>query len=62
MSYVELDLNLIKTFLTVYECKSIGLASKKLFVSQSAITKSIKKLEEHYNGFRFKKYGDCIYY
>ena len=47
MNYKELDLNLIKTFLTVYECKSIGLASKKLFVSQPAITKSIKKLEEH---------------
>lgn len=46
MSYIDLDLNLVKTFLTVYECKSILLASKKLFVSQPAITKSIKKLEE----------------
>jgi len=45
MSYIDLDLNLIKTFLTVYECKSILLASKKLFISQPAITKSIKKLE-----------------
>lgn len=47
MNYNDIDLNLIKTFLTVYECKSILLASKKLFVSQPAITKSIKKLEEY---------------
>lgn len=47
MSYLDIDLNLIKTFLTVYECKSILHASKKMFVSQPAITKSIKKLEEH---------------
>ena len=45
MSYMNLDLNLVKTFLTVYECKSILLASKKLYISQPAITKSIKKLE-----------------
>ena len=49
MSYMELDLNLIKTFLTVYECKSILLASKKLYISQPAITKSIKKLEAFLN-------------
>lgn len=49
MNYNELDLNLIKTFLTVYECKSILLASKKLFLSQPAITKSIKRLENFLN-------------
>lgn len=46
MSYINLDLNLIKNFLTVYECKSILLASKKLFISQPATTKSIKRLED----------------
>lgn len=46
MDFRYLDLNLIKTFLTVYECKSILLASKKLYVSQPAITKSIKRLED----------------
>ena len=49
MYYKNLDLNLIKTFLTVYECKSILLASKKLYISQPAITKSIKKLESFLN-------------
>lgn len=53
MNYIDLDLNLIKTFLTVYECKSILLASKKLYVSQPAVTKSIKKLESFLGGKLF---------
>ena len=53
MSYDDLDLNLIKTFLTVYECKSILLASKRMYVSQPAITKSIKRLEEYLGGKLF---------
>ena len=42
---INLDLNLIKTFVVVYESKSISIASHKLFVSQPAISGSIKKLE-----------------
>ena len=53
MNYKDLDLNLIKIFLTVYESKSILLASKKLFVSQPAITNSIKKLETFLGGKLF---------
>ena len=53
MNYKELDLNLIKVFLCVYECKSILLASKKLYISQPAVTKSIKKLENFLNGTLF---------
>ena len=53
MNYNEIDMNLIKTFCTVCECKSILLASKKLFVSQPAITKSIKRLEEYLGGKLF---------
>lgn len=53
MNYIDLDLNLIKTFLTVYECKSILLASKKLYVSQPAVTSSIKKLESFLGGKLF---------
>ena len=53
MKYNEIDLNLIKTFLCVYECKSFLLASKKMFVSQPAITASIKRLEEALNGKLF---------
>ncbi len=46
MNYNELDLNLIKTFLAVYDNKSILGASKKLFVSQPAVTANIKRLED----------------
>ncbi len=53
MRYIDLDLNLIKVFLTVYECKSILRASQKLFVSQPAITKSIKRLEQFLGGKLF---------
>lgn len=53
MYYNDLDLNLIKTFLTVYECKSILLASKKLYISQPAVTKSIKRLEDFLGGKLF---------
>ena len=53
MNYNDLDLNLIKTFLCVYECKSILLASKKLYISQPAVSKSIQKLEELLGGKLF---------
>ena len=46
---MNFDLNLIKTFVSVYETGSTTLASEKLFVSQPAITQSIKKLEETFN-------------
>lgn len=53
MSYSELDLNLIRTFVVVYESKSILSASKKLYISQPAITKSIKRLESFLGGELF---------
>jgi len=53
MNYNELDLNLIKTFICVYETKSILAASKKLYVSQPAVTNSIKRLEDFLGGQLF---------
>lgn len=53
MNYSELDLNLLKTFLCVFETKSILSASKKLYISQPAVTNSIKKLEKHLGGELF---------
>jgi len=47
------DMNLIKIFMEVYECNSISTASKKLFVSQPAVTASIKRLEKFLNGKLF---------
>ena len=53
MNYVDFDLNLIKTFVSVYENEGIVLASKKLFISQPAVTMSIKKLESIVGGKLF---------
>jgi len=43
------DLNLYKVFYTVAKCKSISAAAEKLFVSQPAVSKSIKALENNIN-------------
>lgn len=53
MSYNELDLNLIKVFVAVYESGSFLVASKKLFVSQPAVSGSIKRLENSLGGKLF---------
>lgn len=42
----DLDLNLYKTFYNVAKMGGITTASKKMYVSQPAISKSIKKLEQ----------------
>ncbi len=42
----NINLNLYKTFFDVARCGSLSLASKKMLISQPAISKSIKKLEE----------------
>lgn len=43
------NLNLYKFFYVVAKNRSIGEASKKLFISQPAVSKSIKKLEQSLN-------------
>ena len=42
---METNLELYKIFYTVASCGNISLAAKQLFISQPAISKSIKKLE-----------------
>lgn len=46
MNYVDFDLNLLKIFVSVYENGGIVITSKKLFISQPAVSMSIKKLEK----------------
>jgi len=41
----EIDLNLYKIFYTVATCENITKAAEKLYISQPAVTKSIKNLE-----------------
>ena len=45
----NINLNLYKTFFDVAQYGSLSLASKKMLISQPAISKSIKRLEEDLN-------------
>lgn len=49
----DIDLNLYKIFSKVAETKNITKAAEKLYVSQPAITKSIKQLEKNLGGTLF---------
>ena len=53
MDYSEIDLNSLKVFIAVADSKSISSASKKLFISQPAVTNCIKKLEALLGGKLF---------
>lgn len=56
----NLDLNLFKTFYIVAKHKNFTKASEELFISQPAVTKSIKKLEEQLNTKLFKRTNNGI--
>ena len=43
---MNIDLNAYKTFYLVAKYKSFTKASQELFISQPAVTQTIKKLEE----------------
>lgn len=67
----NIDLNLFKTFYIVAKCKSFTKAAEQLYVSQPAITRSIKKLEDQLNAELFKReangislteVGEAVYY
>lgn len=70
MNY-NVDLNLYKTFYIVSKYKNFTKASQELYVSQPAVTQSIKKLEEQLNvklfertqkGIELTKAGEVAYY
>ena len=48
------DLNLYRVFYTVAQTKSISKAAQLLYVSQPAVSYSIKTLEENLGGKLFK--------
>ena len=65
------DLNLFRTFYVVATYNSFTKAAEKLFVSQPAVTQSIKKLEEQLDvelfkrtstGINLTKAGEKVYY
>jgi len=55
MNIRNLDLNLLHVFVTVYECKSITLAAKQLYLSQPAVSNAIARLNNALNMTLFVK-------
>lgn len=45
MKNSNVNINLYKTFLEVYELKNISKTAKKMYISQSAVSQNIKSLE-----------------
>ena len=70
MNYENFDLNLIRVFVAVCENGGIVSASKKLYISQPAVTMSIKKLESIVGcklfvrlprGIKLSPEGECFF-
>ena len=55
MINTNFDLNALKMFIAVYENKGIDKASKKLFITQPAVSIAIKKLEARLGGALFTR-------
>ncbi|MDD9893816.1 MAG: LysR family transcriptional regulator [Gammaproteobacteria bacterium] len=52
-----MDLNLLKVFAAIYENRSISRASEHLFITQSAVSHSLKRLREQYEDPLFTRDG-----
>lgn len=50
---MEIDFELYRVFCIVAECGNLSKAAEKLYISQPAVTQSIKKLEENLKGKLF---------
>jgi DNA-binding transcriptional LysR family regulator len=53
--FSTLDLNLLRTFLIVYQEKNTRKAAERLFVSQPAVSQALQKLRYHFNDDLFVK-------
>ena len=54
MKNSNVNINLYKTFLEVYELKNISKTAKKMYISQSAVSQNIKSLENQLGVTLFK--------
>lgn len=55
MKKSNVNVNLYKTFLEVYELRNLSQTAKKLYISQSAVSQNIKSLENQLGVTLFKK-------
>ncbi|ARB91737.1 LysR family transcriptional regulator [Legionella longbeachae] len=56
-----MNTNELKSFLMVYEYRSYSLAAKRLFVTQSAVSKRINNLENEFKTKLFETRGNMIF-
>lgn len=53
--FANLDLNLLRTFIILYQEKNMRKASDRLFVSQPAVSKALQRLRDHFGDELFVK-------
>jgi len=56
----HIDLNLIRTFVTLYEARSVTLAAERLFVSQPSVSYGLARLRELFDDKLFSRTRDGI--
>jgi len=61
MKNFNVNINLYKTFLEVYELKNLSKTAKKMYISQSAVSQNIKSLENQLGVTLFKKSTKSIF-
>lgn len=45
-SWLQLDLNLLRVFVTIWQCRQLGLAAQQLHVTPSAISHALRRLRD----------------
>ncbi len=55
-----IDLNLIRTFVTLYEAGSVTLAAERLFVTQPSVSYALARLRELFDDALFTRTRDGI--
>lgn len=56
----HIDLNLIRTFVTLYEARSVTLAAERLFVTQPSVSYGLARLRELFDDALFSRTRDGI--
>ncbi|WP_409302921.1 LysR family transcriptional regulator [Pseudomonas sp. KCJK8993] len=56
----HIDLNLIRTFVTLYEARSVTLAAERLFVTQPSVSYALARLRELFDDSLFSRTRDGI--
>ncbi len=56
-TWAQLDLNLLRVFVTIWQCRQLGLAAQQLHVTPSAISHALRRLREAWGDPLFVRDG-----